>query len=802
MKNLSGGMVKNVSRNNQPEGTIRDALNANLNQEQGSVTNEYGNYLVTDSIEFRVLGSVTLDDDRIVAFGINEAENLPSIRIINDKNAQIIRLLETVDLNFKESHPIVATYRKNQAGEVIVYFTDGYRKVEEVEGMLGATYVSEANPPRVINITRQKDWVLGGGTLDKPYGPTNSIDKLSLIPPVGTHSTIDEASIGTGGTIETGAYHLGLAYRDYTGVETNYFVLSNPVYITDGNENVLPTSSLIGAEGGTATNKSIKWTVFCPGEIDYDLLQPVVVSRIDDAEVVYKLTPIKLPAAGGTVYVNFTGLEDATKMNIDDIIIDDIFYTSANTLTQSDNRLYLGNVTTSKDIGYQPFALGITVEPVTEDVVAFDPRVYDTFVLNKGFASLVQKFEKKIGQDYIIEHTNLGNADGWEPVNGSVMSSYQALLQQFMMDGSGSSLKGYKTPKYSFKKKSYRRSEVYAFYISFVLEDGSETYAYHIPGRQAGQLGSITTTPAVYETVYAEAEWVAIELLADDPGDAFDESVSYYITLLYLAPGSDAVQNHGYTAGYYRPEPGWCTFWSHSSDVGYFTDLTSQVSPLQFVSIDSAGSGDCTPLFTSLTDGGTFGSTAHGGSGTNEFYVWLTTHGEALSSPLEFESYVEYAYTGDNPKILETATEELVSEEVIEGGVVNENASLKALPFQDMRTVIGFSPKELLANNQDAKVYQVIDTHRLNQAAGTDMSYWENQNERYPQTLDFINGDVASDGSVLMNTGTNVWNDKVRHHKMPSNFDSNFAYTLPQSLLVPSQRSSCLCSSSRSVRTV
>ena len=166
MKNLSGGMVKNVSRNNQPEGTVRDALNANLNQEQGSITNEYGTYLVTDSIEFRVLGSVTLDDDKIVAFGVNEEENVSSIRIINDKTSTITRLLETPDLSFKESHPIIATYRKNQAGETLVYFTDGYRKVEEVEGMLGATHVAEANPPRVINITRQEEWVLGGGTLN------------------------------------------------------------------------------------------------------------------------------------------------------------------------------------------------------------------------------------------------------------------------------------------------------------------------------------------------------------------------------------------------------------------------------------------------------------------------------------------------------------------------------------------------------------------------------------------------------------------------------------------------------------
>ena len=29
------------------------------------------------------------------------------------------------------------------------------------------------------------------------------------------------------------------------------------------------------------------------------------------------------------------------------------------------------------------------------------------------------------------------------------------------------------------------RGEVYAFYIAFVMKDGSMSYAYHIPGREA-----------------------------------------------------------------------------------------------------------------------------------------------------------------------------------------------------------------------------------------------------------------------------------------------------------------------------
>ena len=35
-----------------------------------------------------------------------------------------------------------------------------------------------------------------------------------------------------------------------------------------------------------------------------------------------------------------------------------------------------------------------------------------------------------------------------------------------------------------FKYRGYMRDETYAFYIAFILKDGSMSYAYHIPGRE------------------------------------------------------------------------------------------------------------------------------------------------------------------------------------------------------------------------------------------------------------------------------------------------------------------------------
>ena len=53
------------------------------------------------------------------------------------------------------------------------------------------------------------------------------------------------------------------------------------------------------------------------------------------------------------------------------------------------------------------------------------------------------------------------------------------------LEGAYGSKSNFKDPQVQFEMKSYKRDEVYAFYISLILNDGSETQAYHIPGREA-----------------------------------------------------------------------------------------------------------------------------------------------------------------------------------------------------------------------------------------------------------------------------------------------------------------------------
>ena len=58
----------------------------------------------------------------------------------------------------------------------------------------------------------------------------------------------------------------------------------------------------------------------------------------------------------------------------------------------------------------------------------------------------------------------------------------------------------------------------------------------------------------------------------------------------------------------------------------------------------------------------------------------------------------------------------------------------------------GIWKDELLASNPNLFVYQVADTH---EAAGKTTGYWENRNEFYPISTDFMGFDINVSGHVF-----------------------------------------------------
>ena len=509
MKKFVKGMNKDSGRVDQPPNTYRDALNANLYYTKGAIVNEEGNLLISSPV-IDIIGSISLLDGKILAFGL--VDNVSSIILI-DTNTNISNTLyRNVNLNFQKSHPITGEFRVDAKNDTIVYFTDNYHvQIEVDDDSVGPG--PQFNPPRAFNVTRQSDHVIAGdGNPEILYDADFNFDekKLNVFPEVGRHSVIKRADIQAGGALESGAYQLALAYSDENFLETDYFVVSNPLYIYPATEEALPVDSIIGAPAGTPTNKSIKFNIQGFSNNNYTFVQPTIIRTIGGSTTAIKLERTKrLSANGYTFDVVHTGLEDATPVPVEDILIDKVRYDTAKGIAQLDNRLYLANLKSRKDIGYQRFACQIQTRPIKKDIEKFDNRVLSIITLNRGYANMVQPFGSMIGQTYRNKQnfsslSSDANNDGESietitVTSGAVQASFFEILREFLEHdtdflGDSSSWsssininnkvsKGYKNYAFSYKNKTFRRGEVYGFYISFILKDGSETMAYHIPGR-------------------------------------------------------------------------------------------------------------------------------------------------------------------------------------------------------------------------------------------------------------------------------------------------------------------------------
>jgi len=525
VKKFLKGMHKDAERVDMPEGTYRDALNANFYYTKGAVVNEQGNKLIGDYSSpnypiISIIGQCALEDGRIVIFGIDDNRDLNGNNIIalaTPKQNRYEVLYRNNALNFQEDYTIEATAKIDSKNQIKVYFTDNYIS-KVVEPNTGIEYIDEYNPPRVFDVTAQLNYISSiqnPTTFDQIILYTTeesyTVDKLDLFLHSGFIPEFTTVNIVEGGGVVSGTYHLALAYMDDDRNTTNYLVTSNAVHIVTAHEDSIPTESIAGDPQGSQSNKSITWNFTIPEDArNYTFLQPVVIQRFgggqnqESSEFAYALDPVKINSDTDQQSVTYTGLETVAQSSVSEVILDSVRYETAKTIVQLDNKLYLSNLQARGDIGFQRFANSITLRAVTEEIKRFDPRHFDVLNINKGYTNLLSD---ATAPDFKLRDTIKST---YKPVQ---TTEHEDLSPEQQNKFSGQTRKGYKDINLSYNKKSFRRSEVYAFYISFVLLDGTETYAYHIPGRPPLTIG---------DTGYLENE----SLRDHSPSD-FEDNVGF-----------------------------------------------------------------------------------------------------------------------------------------------------------------------------------------------------------------------------------------------------------------------------------
>ena len=457
-KRFIKGLFKDTAHIDQPEGSWRHARNMILNSTDGAVSNEGGTKLAgklgpaaSVSQKYKVVGAIEVNNDKVILFLADVITGTPGnpgtpLSEIGIWEKDIYTPLynptptTTVDLNFKEANPIDGTFKIDSKGDIVVYWTD------------------DLNPPRAFNVDRQLRESTGVGNL---YGITslNSTGILNLFPHSGSIPHISildtyweslpfQKSVIEGGGLRTGVYYLALAYVDDDLVATNYLTVSNPVAIVDDYDHTRPTTKKDGAKEGSQTSKSIVWRTSNLNE-DYSFLRPVIIRKMGDATEAFKLPLVEVsPDSNGNQTIIFSGLEDSTPASVEEVIIDTVSYSKAKTINQLDGVLYVGNLTGTKDIGYQKYANNIKLTAKTKEITNFDEYYATMDNLESGFGvGAVDWFDGMVRTvDHSKSYRYIPNTTNW---------------------------------------RGYMRDEVYAFYIAFILKDGSMTYAYHIPGRSS-----------------------------------------------------------------------------------------------------------------------------------------------------------------------------------------------------------------------------------------------------------------------------------------------------------------------------
>ncbi|NJO65420.1 MAG: hypothetical protein HC836_47200 [Richelia sp. RM2_1_2] len=328
VKTFSQGLNQDLSPMNVPESAYVDALNITTFDKGGnqfSISNERG-FQAKQALPsgYRAIGLYYIDN-KIVCFSYNETTQASQIgyydintfvytRVFDDKDlTQQFNSSQTFD--FSPDYQIRATGRVAFNGDIYIYWVDG------------------KNPPRWINLSRN---YFANRFIDL-NSETSLFSGSALV-------EIDLAGILESGNLTASSYQFAVRYQSDTGDTTPFSPLCNPIPIVDELQSV--GRDLYTGAGQTENkgNKSIELSL---SNVDtaYRFIQLAAVHYEGNA-----LTPViyiidNIPITGSSFNYTYSGSESSsTTITTQELIQERAIYSTANQITQKNNRLFVGNL--------------------------------------------------------------------------------------------------------------------------------------------------------------------------------------------------------------------------------------------------------------------------------------------------------------------------------------------------------------------------------------------------------------------------------------------------------------------------
>ena len=339
------GLNRDFNHLGRPKGSYYKAINAVTNSTEGDLgarTNERGTTLFStfgSRQDYCIIGKYTLDTD-IILFLVTQDNSESEIGITDNQGVYTEVLGPNTNapgnlLGFNITKQIDVQGRKLFNGNRIVYFSDF------------------SNPMRFLNLD------------DAPV--SDIVNNLQLFPvadmPVIEFNEVTDA----GGSVKTGAYQFAARLVTDSLDVTSFGAVSAIVPVVDDDKSS-GRDQYDGADFETATDHAISITI---NNIDTDF------KYIDCAVIYYTGASsdikveqfVRKEITGSSMSFLYTQEEDSLPLDIGDVTIKPVNYTTAKCVEQKDNRLFFSNLRSQPELeGLQNIALNTEVRYFIDQV--------------------------------------------------------------------------------------------------------------------------------------------------------------------------------------------------------------------------------------------------------------------------------------------------------------------------------------------------------------------------------------------------------------------------------------------------
>lgn len=483
--------------------TWAHAKNILLSRGFDEIENEIGDTAITTDLGGIIIGKITLPNGMLIfhwASSKTYIKHISSTNVVTDLITGGTAIL-TYNPSSYPSIYIEGVHCYNSESELIVAFTTGYHKplILNVTELISSpiTIATEAN---------LKELYLFPEFIHNNFALTNNSETTT-------------ASIISGGRLPSAAYFVSLTYELEVDVNTNFGVLSNPIFITD-NDILTDYKQNKGNASLVITNKAISIGV---SNLDTtrNYFRLAIIQRTDSSTECYITKRVKIDKVNSVTNVLISDLDDLVLFSINDVIISSPAFSTVKTLTQSNKRLRIGNLTkfTKLPIAtiYNNIFTPITVVIDHATTDGYPDKYHmcltyvNSFVINTGdvvritgFATAdwngyftVTKYDDTrfyytVTTDIVGAPSTVGVTCTIDVVSVNWVSEKQASLS--------TTKNSYKDTVFIFNSRGFRSDEVYALYLGLKLKTGGYYGIYHIPGRP--ELGDEHGATAIDGTNY------------------------------------------------------------------------------------------------------------------------------------------------------------------------------------------------------------------------------------------------------------------------------------------------------------